>query len=189
MKSGRAFHQRGRRLRAGGLLGALAALALGWAEMLEQARQERAGQGARDAPWHFAAVRAALSGNELREVRPGASPGVSGELLPLLFVTRTCRWCRQELQMWASMTASEGLGMGAPWIFSLDDTDATRSTLWLPDALQHRWRPGGRELAETAGIARVPTTLWIDALDTVRVVVVGRSRPDAALALLRGQTP
>jgi hypothetical protein len=186
MTKGRSQTKRGRWLRAGGLLGDLSALALGWVEMLERASRERERQGPRDAPWHFSAITGGITGTGLRE----AETSDAGTLLPLLFVTRTCRWCRQELQMWASMTASEALSTHArPWIFSLDDTSPKRSTLWLPDALRRRWRPGGRELAELAGVARVPTTLWIDALDTVRVVVVGRSRPETALSLLRGQTP
>jgi len=154
--------------------------------MLERASRERERQGPRDVPWHFAAITGGITGTGLRE----AETSDAGTLLPLLFVTRTCRWCRQELQMWATTIAAEALGMGArPWIFTLDDAGAVSSTVWLPDALRRRWRPGGRELAQLAGVARVPTTLWIDALDTVRVVVVGRSRPEAALSLLRGQTP
>lgn len=176
----------GRWLRAGGLLGALAALALGWVEMLERARQEHAAQGPRDAPWHFPAIASA----GLRELHSQASE----ELLPLLFVTRTCHWCRQELQMWASTIGSEArsetLGMSTrPWIFSLDDAGAPNSTAWLPEALRHRWRPAGHELAELAGVTRVPTTLWIDALDTVRLVVVGPSHPDAGLTHLRRGSP
>lgn len=112
-----------------------------------------------------------------------------GGLRPVLIVTPTCPWCREELAMWRRLAVSGRVAAQAvPQVLVLTRNAPGRwaKSVSVPGARQ---RSIEASLVEEIGLRRVPTTLWLDETNTVRHVTTGRSRVDGVLGLLGERRP
>lgn len=113
----------------------------------------------RDPPWSWKAA----SGTDLGIEGPAA----------IMYVDRECIHCNAEIDLWEALTAE--MTQVQRWIVA-SPKSVMNSASWVPPSLRPRTvHDADGALAKALGVTAVPVTFWMDARDTVRFVVVGRT--------------
>lgn len=100
-----------------------------------------------------------------------------------MYVDRACVHCNAELDLWEEMTPE--MAQLQRWVVA-SPRSTMDSALWAPPSLRRRTlHDADGAVAKALGVTAVPVTFWMDARDTIRFVVVGRSSRQAVLANLQ----
>lgn len=122
-----------------------------------------------DPPWSWKAT----SGIDLGVEGPAA----------IMYVDRACIHCSAELDLWEAMTPE--MAQVQRWVVA-SPKSAMDSASWAPPSLRLRTvHDADGAVAEALGVTAVPVTFWMDARDTIRFVVVGRTSRRAIIASLQ----
>ena len=129
----------------------------------------RGDSGPKDPPWPFPPAAAQRVSEEV-----GGSGRYMKGPAALVYVDRSCIYCKTELDLWGGMVAAEEVGMDV-WVVA-----SPRSVMdgaeWVPLALRARTvKDADGSIARALGVSAVPVTFWLDRTDTVRIVGVGRA--------------
>lgn len=151
------------------VIAAIAAVGVAAIAMVPSIWARADGGGPADPPWLFPTVVAALGDADILTLgRNRTGP------MAVVYVDRSCVHSEAELKLWESMSGSDTRGLEV-WVVASPRSDMAGAE-WVPPSLRARTvhdRDGS--VARTLGVKSVPTTFWVDATDTVRMIRVGRS--------------
>ncbi len=111
-----------------------------------------------------------------------SSEELAGRAAVLIYVDYQCPYCKVELERWERLEVARA-GSGNPLAISLWIIASPRSPRedlhWLPESFHTRtvWDTASA-VGPALDVSAVPTSYWIDAEGTVRIVRVGQTRPE-----------
>ena len=130
----------------------------------------RSGAGPADPPWAMPplAAKAVGGGSWARETSVAAAPAA------FIYVDRECFHCKAELERWETLVREFDFDSHV-WVVASPESEMDEST-WVPPSLRSQTiHDLDGSIRTQLGVRAVPTTFWIDAADTVRIVRVGQS--------------
>ncbi|MCY4399213.1 MAG: hypothetical protein OXE96_07745 [Gemmatimonadetes bacterium] len=130
---------------------------------------KRGGPGPKEPPWLFPSA-AMPSGNDTA----GGSGTYIGGPAAVVYVDRSCVYCKGELDLWGGMVVADEAGIDV-WVVA-SPRSVMDGAVWVPPSLRGRTvKDSDGSIARALGVNAVPVTFWVDRTDTVRIVGVGRT--------------
>ena len=130
---------------------------------------KRGGPGPKEPPWLFPSAAMRGAGDAVG----GLGLNIRGPAA-LIYVDRSCVYCKGELDLWGGMVAADEAGIDV-WVVA-SPRSAMDGAAWVPPSLRARTvKDTDGSVARALGVSAVPVTFWIDPTDTVRIVAVGRT--------------
>ena len=146
---------------------------------------KRAGPGPKEPPWLFPSAAIRWGSDAV-----GGSGQYAGGPAAVVYVDRSCVYCKGELDLWGGVVAAEEVGIDV-WVVA-SPRSVMDGAQWVPPALRARTvKDADGSIARALGVSAVPVTFWLDRTDTVRIVGVGRATKrrliENAVALREGE--
>ncbi len=136
--------------------------------------RSRSGSGPRAPSWAMPPLAA-------RAVGGGGwawDPARAGAAVAFMYVDEQCLHCKAELARWDELARESGQGSRL-WVVASPGSDVDGAA-WVPLSLRARIvHDLDGSIAAALQVRAVPTTFWVDATDTVRIVTVGQSGKEA----------
>ena len=130
---------------------------------------KRGGPGPKEPPWLFPSAAMQWGG----DVVGGSGMYIRGPAA-VVYVDRSCVYCKGELDLWGGMVAADEAGIDV-WVVA-SPRSVMDGAAWVPPSLRARTvKDSDGSIARALGVNAVPVTFWIDRTDTVRIVGVGRA--------------
>ncbi len=140
-------------------------------------RSAVAGPGPDEPPWPLPDLSGATLTGSI-----WSSDELADRAAVLIYVDHECPYCKVELERWERLEATRTeSGTAQPislWIIA--SPRSPRDDLrWLPEAFHTRtvWDTAG-SVGPILQVGAVPTSYWVDAGSTVRIVRVGQTHPE-----------
>lgn len=92
----------------------------------------------------------------------------------LIYVDRKCFHCKAEMERWEALARELDFDSHV-WVVASPESEMDEAR-WVPPSLRGRTvHDVDGSVRAQLGVRAVPTTFWVDAADTVRIVKVGQS--------------